>query len=340
MEFMFDYGLFLAKTATLVAAFLFVVGGIVAMSSRQRGHGRQEIEITRLNDKYEKMTRALEAALLPRDALKKQDRKHKKERKRRDKASAGQRKRMFVINFDGDIRASHVVNLREEISAVLTVARKTDEIVVKVESGGGMVHAYGLAASQLERVRAREIPLTVCVDKVAASGGYLMACVANRVVAAPFAIIGSIGVIAQLPNFNKLLKRHDIEFEQITAGEFKRTLTMFGENTERHREKMKQDIQETHDLFKRFVLDHRPALDMGKVATGEYWLGTRAAELGLVDELGTSDDLLLAACEHSDILEVMYKPKQNVIKRLAASASRLLSRIQSEARADQPQLMM
>jgi serine protease SohB len=340
MEFVLDYSLFLAKAVTLAAILVIAVGSVVAISTRARGHGKQEIEANRLNDRYERMTHVLQAALLPRNVYKKQLKLHEKARKRKDKVADVERKRLFVLNFDGDIRGSHVANLREEITAVLTIARPTDEVLVKVESGGGMVHAYGLAASQLERVRSRNIPLIVCVDKVAASGGYLMACVANRVIAAPFAIIGSIGVIAQLPNFNKLLKRHDIEYEQITAGEHKRTLTLFGENTDRHREKMKQDIEQTHTLFKDFVHEHRPSLDMEAVATGEHWLGTRALELGLVDELGTSDDLLMAACEHCDILEVVHRPKMNMVKKLTSGVASLFARVKGDDRTTHPHLLV
>lgn len=325
MEFALEYGLFLAKAITVAVAILVVVGGVVAISTRQRGQGKPEIEVTRLNDRYRRMTQVLEASLLPADELKKRQKAEKKSKKKRDR-DAAERTRLFVIQFEGDIRGSNVAHLREEVTAVLTVARAGDEVMVKVESGGGVVHAYGLAASQLERIRARGIPLTVCVDKVAASGGYLMACVANRVVAAPFAIIGSIGVIAQLPNFHRLLKKHEIDYEQITAGEYKRTLTLFGENTDSQREKMRQDLEETHGLFKDFVLEHRPALDMARVATGEYWLGRRALELGLVDELRTSDDLLQAAVEERTILEVRHRPRQGVIRRVAGAAAKLAAR--------------
>ena len=330
MEFLLDYGLFLAKAGTLAVLIIVVAGGIIAMSTRHRGQGKPEIEVTRLNDKYRQMTDALELTILPKDALKKHRKEQKRERKRREKEAAKGRKKLFVVNFEGDIRASHVSSLREEITAILTVAHTSDEVVVRLESSGGMVHAYGLAASQLDRVRARKIPLTVCVDKVAASGGYLMACVANRIVAAPFAILGSIGVVAQLPNFNKLLKRHEIDFEQVTAGEYKRTLTLFGENTDKGREKMRDDVEQTHALFKNFVHEHRPSLNIDEVATGENWLGTRAHDLGLVDELGTSDDLLLAACEECDILEVSYRPKKNIVKRIAGAAGKALGRLRGD----------
>jgi serine protease SohB len=196
-----------------------------------------------------------------------------------------------------------------------------------VENSGGTVHDHGLGASQLQRLRDRGIPLTVIVDKVAASGGYLMASIANRIIAAPFAIIGSIGVLAQIPNFNRFLEERGIDFEQITAGKYKRTLTMFGKNTDEDRAKTKEDLEEVHRLFKAAVVENRPDLDVESVATGEYWYGTRARELGLIDELGSSDDYLMhAATERgSEVYAVTYKAKETFMQKLQASFASLLA---------------
>jgi serine protease SohB len=268
----------------------------------KQGGKAGELEITDLSEQYKEVEEDITHHLLNKDELKekeKQDKKIAKDKAKADKKSAKEPKsdsevatvsRIFVVDFNGSIDAKEVSSLREEISAILTVAKPADEVFVRLESGGGMVHGYGLAASQLDRVRQHNIPLTASVDKVAASGGYMMACVANKIVSAPFAILGSIGVIAQVPNFNKLLKKNDVDFEQFTAGEFKRTVTMFGENTEKGREKFVEELEETHGLFKAFVTAHRPELDIDKVATGEHWFGTQAKKLGLVDELQTSDD--------------------------------------------------
>ncbi len=324
MSFLAEYALFLAKTVTIVAAILLLVGGAVALSQRQRGKGeRGHLEVTNLNERYEEMSRALAEVLLPKETLKqrrKEEKRRKKAQRKEQRKAAGQaaRKRLFVLDFHGDIQASAVEHLREEISAVLTMAEQGDEVLVRLESGGGTIHGYGLAASQLERIRARGITLVVAVDKVAASGGYLMACVADRLIAAPFSIIGSIGVLAQLPNFNRLLKRHDIDFEQLYAGEYKRTLTLFGENTDKAREKVREELEEIHRLFKGFIKRQRAGLEVEKVATGEHWLGSRALELGLVDELLTSDDYLMAAREHADIVEVRYVLRQGLKERLAS----------------------
>jgi len=231
-----------------------------------------------------------------------------------------------VLNFHGDLRAAAVASLREEVTAVLTAAQPEDEVMVRLESVGGLVHAYGLAAAQLLRIRDRRIKLTVAVDKVAASGGYLMACVADRIIAAPFAILGSIGVIAQLPNFNRLLKKHDIDYEQFMAGEFKRTVTLFGENTDKGRHKFQEEIEVTHTLFKEFVKSHRPQLDLDQVATGEYWYGTRALEHRLADELRTSDDYLLDASASADLYEVTFTGKKPWLARLLAHTSQALAR--------------
>lgn len=326
MSFLQNYGLFLAKTATLVAAVLLVAAGMFSLAARGRGGSKGHLRLKRLNDRYRDLETAIQNELLG-----KQDRKKlAKHRKKALKAAAKtERRRVFVLNFHGDIKASAVDNLREEITSVLTVARPADEVVVRLESSGGMVHAYGLAASQLARIRTRDIPLTVTVDKVAASGGYMMACVANRILAAPFAVIGSIGVIGQLPNFNRFLKKHDIDFEQMTAGEYKRTLTLLGENTEKARDKFKAELEDTHALFKDFIRRFRPDLDLTKTATGEHWYGEHARELALVDELKTSDDYLMELSSSADMLEVNYSEKRGLAKRvglfLESTALRVVS---------------
>jgi len=228
-----------------------------------------------------------------------------------------ERKRVFVLDFNGDIRASEVDLLREEISAVLSFAGENDEVVLRLDSAGGMVHTYGLAASQLERIKSAKIKLTICVDEVAASGGYMMACLADKLIAAPFAILGSIGVVAQLPNFHRVLKKHGVDYETFTAGEYKRTVTMFGENTEKGKDKFVEEIQDTHLLFKEFVSQARPCIDIDAVATGEVWFGKRAIEHKLIDELNTSDDHLMKICANSDVFQVRYELKKSFGERIS-----------------------
>ena len=336
IEYLAEYGLFLAKAITIVAAILIAVGSIVSLAMRQKSASDKQLEVTHLNKQYDEMEMALSAATLT-DAgmklkMKAEKKKMKAEAKAEKKASKSSKgkkdgeqqepaKRLFVLDFDGDLKASSVDNLRQEISAILTIATPDDEVLVRLESGGGTVHGYGLGASQLQRIRDKEIPLTVSVDKVAASGGYMMACVANRIISAPFAIIGSIGVLAQIPNLNRLLKKNDIDFEQLYAGEYKRTLTLFGENTEKGRAKMQEDLEDIHRLFKDFVKSQRPALDIEKVATGEHWLGTRALELGLVDELKTSDDYLMSMRGDADLVKIEYTEKKNFMDRLTSMLS-------------------
>lgn len=332
-EFFFDYGLFAAKAITIVVAILTVVIASVAVGMRARHSENGHIEVTKVNDEIDYMRDTLSATVIDMDTyklqLKKKKQEEKAERKLRkkelkkaakkppaDEPGDDPKSRVFVLDFDGDMKASAVSNMRREITAVLSLAEKTDEVVVRVESGGGMVHAYGLASSQLQRIKQHGVSLTVCVDKVAASGGYMMACVANKLLAAPFAIIGSIGVVAQLPNFHRLLKKHDVDFELITAGEYKRTLTMFGENTEKGREKFVEDIEDIHLLFKEFVTQHRPQLKIEKVATGEIWFGQRALDMELVDELMTSDEYITRACEQSDVFEIKYVDKKSLPERL------------------------
>ncbi|MEE4249422.1 MAG: protease SohB, partial [Alcanivoracaceae bacterium] len=280
MEFIYEYGLFFAQALTFVAAILVVAVSLVAIGQRQKAELHEgHIEVRDLNEKYRHIGQNIQHVVVEPEQLKAQLKAEKKEEKSKAKAAKKkrgkaaepdeeQRKRLYVLDFDGDIKASATDNLREEISAVLPQVQPGDEVLVKVESPGGMVHSYGLAASQLQRVRDAGVPLTIAVDKVAASGGYMMACVANRIIAAPFAVLGSIGVLAQLPNFHRLLKKNDVDFELFTAGEYKRTVTMFGENTEKGREKFMEELEDTHGLFKDFVNSNRPELDIAKVATG------------------------------------------------------------------------
>ncbi|MBV1789174.1 protease SohB [Marinobacterium sp. D7] len=326
-EFLADYGLFLAKTLTVIIGILLVLSGVGSLVARRREAREGHVEVKNLNQHLEEMQQDIEDEVFDEQRLKqlhkeqkKADKREAKERKKalkKGEEPAPERKRLFVLDFDGDLHASQVDWLREEISAVLTLARKEDEVVVRLESGGGLVHGYGLAASQLERIRKREIPLTICVDKVAASGGYMMACIGNKLIAAPFALVGSIGVVAQLPNFHRLLKKHDVDYEVFTAGEYKRTLTLFGENTDHGRKKFVEELEDTHGLFKEFVREYRPALDLEKVATGEVWFGRRALDIGLIDEVGTSDDYLFEACENADVFQVRYELKKGLQERLS-----------------------
>lgn len=330
MEFLSEYGLFLAKAATIVVAILVIVGSVASAAMRHR-KDEPEIQLTLMNRQYEAMESAIRGASLGPEGQKqwmKAEKKKAKQQAKQEKKAArsdrdDKRPRLFVLDFDGDIRASDTEAMRNEISAILTDAGEQDEVLLRLESGGGLVHGYGLAASQLQRLRDHGVPLTVAVDKVAASGGYMMACVGNRILAAPFSIIGSIGVLAQIPNLHRLLKKHDVDFEQLSAGEYKRTLTLFGENTDKARQKMQQELEETHQHFKEFIRANRPALDLEQVATGEHWLGTRALELGLVDELRTSDDYLMAARSERDLIKVEFSRRKRLPEKLADMFSRL-----------------
>nr|VFK01802.1 MAG: inner membrane peptidase. Serine peptidase. MEROPS family S49 [Candidatus Kentron sp. H]VFK02190.1 MAG: inner membrane peptidase. Serine peptidase. MEROPS family S49 [Candidatus Kentron sp. H]VFK05188.1 MAG: inner membrane peptidase. Serine peptidase. MEROPS family S49 [Candidatus Kentron sp. H] len=330
LDILMQYALFLAKAITIVIAIGIVIAMIVGSTRKERSS--EKLEVKSINNKYQAMAEILRGELFSKKALKQWEksekaRKKKESREQETGAQSNARKRIFVLNFDGDIKATACAALREEITAVLGLATQKDEIVVRLESAGGLVHEHGLAASQLMRIRQKEIPLTVTVDKVAASGGYMIACVANHIVAAPFAVVGSIGVLAQLPNFHRLLDRHGVDFEQIKAGDFKRTVTFFGKNTDKDREKLKEEIEETHELFKSFIVQNRTGVDIAKVSTGEHWYGTRALELKLVDELMTSDDYLLSASKKADLYEVLYTAKKSVGERIAAAVQASLEKL-------------
>jgi serine protease SohB len=331
LEFIFEYGLFLAQAVTIVAAILIVAVGLVALGMKQKPEHEGHIEIKNLNEKYKQIDELLQQVVTEEEVLKVDLKAQKKAEKQKAKAAKKaakksghdkeeQRKRLYVLDFDGDLHASATDNLREEISAVLPQIREGDEILLKLESPGGLVHGYGLAASQLQRISDAKVHLTIAVDKVAASGGYMMACVGDTIVAAPFAVLGSIGVIAQMPNFNRLLKKNDIDIELLTAGEYKRTLTMFGENTDKGRQKFIEDLEETHVLFKEFVGENRPELDIAKVSTGEVWYGSRAVDVGLIDSLQTSDAFVQERLKDQDVYEVKFVHKKTWQEKMGMAA--------------------
>ena len=347
MNWFSQYALFLAETATVVIAILSIL--IFILSQRRKlstVSGR--LSVKDISQEYEQIKDdilmssmdELEAKQYTKD-LKKQKKLEKKQTKlavkqkqkqkqKQDKSSnqiAGAKPKLFVLSFNGSMDAHEVEELRQEITAVLAIIKPEDQVVIKLESPGGVVHGYGLAASQLLRFRARNIPFTAVVDKVAASGGYMMACTANKIVAAPFAIVGSIGVVAQIPNFNRLLKKHDVDIELQTAGEYKRTLTMFGENTDEGRQKFKQELEETHLLFKDFVKEYRPNVDIEQVATGEHWFAAQAKDKGLVDQISTSDDFILSHLDTHKIISVSFQRKQKLSEKISKNVVKSVERL-------------
>jgi serine protease SohB len=323
-EFLLSYGLFLAKVVTLVTAAGVLLALLAAAGRTLRQASGERLEIRHLNERLRELAETLNRALLDAPARRREQRRFKRERKARHARASGAAARVFVLDFRGDLQASCVAALREEISALLQVAQpRRDEVLLRLESAGGTIPAYGLAASQLQRIRDRGLKLTAAIDKIAASGGYLMACAAERILAAPFAIVGSIGVVGQLPNFNRWLREHHIDFELHTAGEYKRTLTLFGENTEAARAKFREELEQAHGLFKDFVAARRPALELSRVATGEYWYGAQALALKLVDELTTSDDYLLKRAQEAEVYEVRFRRRRSLREQLIGSLAQL-----------------
>ena len=324
------YGIFILEILTILLLILAIVGLVI--SYRQHNKSKiGELEIKDLSEEFDHQVRVLRDFNLSEEELKQQAKAEKKAekqkaKKRKEKLKKGEtlddekKSYVYVLDFHGDISASETTALREEISAILNVATPEDEVLLRLESPGGIVHDYGFAASQLSRLKQKGIKLTIAVDKVAASGGYMMACVADKIVSAPFAVIGSIGVVAQIPNVHRLLKKYDVDVDVMTAGEFKRTVTVLGENTEKGKQKFQQELEETHQLFKQFVSQNRPCVDIDKIATGEHWFGQQAIDLKLVDEISTSDDLILEKMKENHVVSVKYRLKKSLIKKLGNQA--------------------
>ncbi|MGE0762175.1 MAG: protease SohB [Bdellovibrionales bacterium] len=325
MEMLYDIGGFAGKVLLVTMALVVILVVLANLLLRSRAASQRHLEVESVNDRFQAYADALHEMSSDPKQMKKELKARAKAEKQKRKEGVAQPK-VFVLNFDGDVKASAVEQLRDEITAVLTSAQNGDEVVVKVESTGGMVHTYGLAATQLLRIRAKGLKLTICVDKVAASGGYMMACTADQLLAAPFAILGSIGVVAQVPNLHRVLKKHDVDYEEMTAGEYKRTISILGEITEKGRQKFLSQLEDTHTLFKNFVAEYRPQLNLSQIATGEYWYGKQALELKLCDRLQSSDDYLFSLHPERQILELSLHHRKTLGEKLAENISVLFER--------------
>lgn len=337
IDFFANYGLFFIKTLTVLGAILIVIAALFSSSGRAKPSKDGEMTTTHLNKSFQDTEDQIKHSILSKEEIKaeskqkkKDDKLEKKTSKKESKKSEDEREktsRIYVLDFDGGKEGNEVEQLRKEVSALLSVATLDDEVIVRVESPGGMVHTYGLAAAQLERIKNANIKLTICVDKVAASGGYLMACIADNLLAAPFAILGSVGVIVEITNFNRLLKKNNVDVEILTAGEHKHTMSMLGEITPEAREKTKQELAEVHTMFKDFVSKYRPQLDIDKIATGEYWHGSQALELKMCDEIITSDEYIANCCKDKPVYELAYHVKESFADRFGISMSLVLDRL-------------
>ena len=317
VELISNYGLFLLKTITIVVSIIIIIS-VIVNSKKNTTEG--SLEVQSINKDLDSLEEGIKKNILSKQEFKKFIKSKKKNSKKLSN-------KIFVIDFKGNIKASEIISLRREISGILLSFKKGDEVLLRLENSGGTVHEHGLAASQLKRIRDKNIPLTICVDKVAASGGYMMACVANKIVASPFAIIGSIGVIAQVPNFNKLLKNKGVDFEQQTAGNYKRTVTMFGKNTDKDRKKLKEQLEDIHSLFKEFIKDNRRNLDVEKVSTGEYWYGKDALKLKLIDKILTSDEYIISMKDRFEIIRIKYKPAKSISDKLSKLSTNISSKL-------------
>jgi serine protease SohB len=320
MDYLLQFGIFFGKT---VIIFLFIVALILIIAAiAARAKHRPQVEIEDINEKFSDISMVLRSVIRSKKAFKSEQKQIEEE----DKKLSEDRKNVFVLEFDGDLQASQVKELRDEVTSVITVARPGDEVVVCIESPGGAVSGYGLAAAELVRLRSANLKLTACVDKVAASGGYMMACTANQIFAAPFAVVGSIGVLAQVPNFNKLLKEHNVEYEEMTSGEYKRTVSFLGEITPKGRQKFQEQLEDTHELFKGWVNEYRPQLDMSKVGTGEYWFGRRAQDLNLIDKIVTSDEYLQTLMKTDRVFKVKFAHRKKLGEKLSEALGQAASK--------------
>ena len=271
-----------------VAAAVLLILRIMSANRAERRESDSDLQITDLGKQLAERANKVKRRLMP-----KKERKELAKRSKAEASTENYNSTVFVIDFRPKLRAREVETLRKEVDVITQLATPRDEVLVRIDSPGGTVTGYGHAASQLLRIHNIGVPLTICVDEIAASGGYMCAAVADKIVAAPFAFIGSIGVVAGIPNFVGLMNKLGVRYFELTAGENKRTLTPFSEPTPEKQAVEQQRLEAIHRAFKELIKKRRPNLDIDRVADGNYWLAVDAKELGLVDMIQTSDEYLL-----------------------------------------------
>ena len=151
----------------------------------------------------------------------------------------------------------------------------------------------------------------------------MMAVVADRIVASRLAVIGSIGVVGQVPNVHRLLKRFDIDVLEMTAGTNKRPVSLIGPLTDQGIETFKKQLSDTHRLFRDHVHRFRPQLDIEAVSNGDIWHGVDALTHGLIDEIATSDEMIDRARHEGDldVFSIRWRQAKNLRERLEESVS-------------------
>lgn len=317
MDYLYDISLFFLKSLIIVVGLLVVILIPMIQSQKRKAGKKKKLELENLKNRFKPYIQEFHQAHMN----KKKYKNYLKQLKKKEPIESEKEKpNSFLISFTGDKMATQVESLRDEVSLILNIAKPEDEVILLLESPGGAVASYGLAASQLVRLRDR-LKLTICVDTVAASGGYLMASTGHQIISAPFALVGSIGVLFQTPNIHEFLKKRDISFEEITAGKYKRTITPFGKITEEKKQKLQEQIDLVYFQFKNFLKKYRENLDFEKVATGEVWLGAEALKLHLVDKIQCSDDYIMEALKTRNVYKIKLKEEKKLWEKFTKKIS-------------------
>ncbi len=241
--------------------------------------------------------------------------------------------RLAVLRFQGlrDLNASGDQRLSEAIDEVLVNRDHFEEAVVIIDSPGGTTHGYGHAYALLERLSASGLKVTACIDRIGASGGYLMALPADRILAGPFAIVGSVGVVAGIPNVKRLLEEKGVSYRLFVAGDKKRVVHFADDDGPEVREYMDEKLAGIHTQFLQAVEKHRgDRVKLDEVRSGDHWSAEESVEkgLGLVDELQTSAEYLLE--RNREVALVMIERRVDITERFAGYlAARLSARVAS-----------
>ncbi|MDP3296608.1 MAG: signal peptide peptidase SppA [Thermodesulfovibrionia bacterium] len=205
----------------------------------------------------------------------------------------------------GIIRVEGVIlDSRDVIDELKTYAKDSSikAVVIRIDSPGGAVAPAQEIYKEIVKLK-KEKKVVASMGSVAASGGYYIACPADKIVANPGTLTGSIGVIMEIPNIEGLMKKIGVETKVIKSGKHKDIASMFKSMTEEERKILQSVLDDVHDQFIRAVSEGRNMKyeNIKELADGRIFTGKKAKELGLVDTLGNLDDAVNLAGKLSGI---------------------------------------
>ncbi|WP_343192796.1 S49 family peptidase [Buchnera aphidicola (Taiwanaphis decaspermi)] len=301
MEFIYSYILFIIKTLS-VLFFLHLFSKIIIIYILKKNdiYLNNTLKVELLNNHYKKLKNDLSF--------------FQKKKIINQKNVYNKKSNLYILDYNDKIKKNKIKKLREEISSIILVAKKNDEVLLRLENTSDIVYEYGLVIAQLQRLRKKGIKLIISIDKIVSNGGYIIACVADHISASPFSIIGPINIVVNIPNIDKYTQTSNLNNQLNDCNTFTK-LTLIKNNTKIYVNKIFNKLDIKKYIRNSFIKDMRPSLNLNKIFNQNYWIGENAINEKLIDSINTSDDILFSKKDTHNLLKIKYVYKSNIVEK-------------------------